>query len=367
MTHVSRWRAACLSLGLASAAPAFAAQADGPTLFGVVDLGLAGFHDRERSSSHNMQSGMQSGSRWGLRGREDLGDGLYARYHLESGVLATTGRSAQGGRLFGRGAWLGVGGAWGELRAGRQTSVSSERLGEFDPFLASYLNLGAQTALLPFNANRADNTLAWRLPMPGPWRVAVDHSFDATGGGGFATNSANRLDSAALGYDDGTSAVALTYEGGRWAADTAEGRAMAAAGGAEQPWAVSLAGRRKIGPATLYLAYSHMRHGSTLPAAPSPGQTPYFPGGTVHGLLAGLGWQVGAGTIMASWQSSIPEHEGALARQGATHAQHIASVGYSHDLSRRTNVYAILGQLRGAWEDAGWRQTQYAVGLRHRF
>lgn len=362
MTQAHSLRAAALALSLA--APA--AWADAPVLYGVVDLGLAGIDDRDRGRSHGMQSGMQSGSRFGLRGREDLGGGLYTRFQLESGTLANNGRSAQGGRLFGRAAWIGLGGAWGELRAGRQTSASSELLGEFDPFLASYLSLGAQTALLPFNANRADNTLAWRLPLAAPWRVAVDHSFDAGAGGGFATNASNRLSSAALGYDDGASALALTYEGARWAAGTTEGRAMAAAGAPAQPWSASLAARQALGPATLYLGYSYMRHGSTIPAAPSPGQTPYFPGSTVHGLLAGLGWRVGPGTIMASWQASLPGN-GALARQGATHRQHIASVGYAHDLSKRTNVYAILGQLRGAWADPAWRQTQYAVGLRHRF
>ena len=336
-------------------------------LYGVVDLGLAGIDDKNLGSSHGMQTGMQSGSRWGLRGREDLGGGMYTRFQLESGVLANSGRSAQGGRLFGRAAWVGIGGAWGELRAGRQTSMSSELLAEFDPFLASYLNLGAQTALLPFNANRADNSLSWRAPLSGGWRFALDHSFDTGPGGGFATNDSNRLNSAALAYETGSSALALTYEGTRWAANTNEGRAMAAAGGAGQPWALTLAARHTHGPATVYLAYSHMRNGSTIPAVPSPGQTPYFPGSTVHGLLAGLGWRVGAGTIMASWQVSRPGDGGSLRRQGATHTQHIPSIGYSHDLSARTNVYAILGQLRGAWDEPGWRQTQYAVGLRHRF
>ena len=50
-------------------------------------VGLAGIDDRDRGSSHGMQSGMQSGSRFGLRGREDLGGGLYTRFQLESGTL----------------------------------------------------------------------------------------------------------------------------------------------------------------------------------------------------------------------------------------------------------------------------------------
>ncbi|MGH8856299.1 MAG: porin, partial [Telluria sp.] len=51
-----------------------------------------------------LQSGNQSGSRWGLRGVEDLGGGLKAIFLLESGFNLDTGTTGQGGRLFGRGA-----------------------------------------------------------------------------------------------------------------------------------------------------------------------------------------------------------------------------------------------------------------------
>ncbi|RBL82109.1 hypothetical protein DDE05_39980 [Streptomyces cavourensis] len=102
-----------VALGLCALTTSWGADAQqGPvTLYGVMDLSLAGFSTQERGTALNMQSGVQSGSRWGLRGSEDLGGGLRANFQLESGILANNGRSAQGGRLFGRAAWVGVSGA----------------------------------------------------------------------------------------------------------------------------------------------------------------------------------------------------------------------------------------------------------------
>lgn len=342
------------------------AQQSPVTLYGVVDLSLAGFSTQERGTALNMQSGVQSGSRWGLRGGEDLGNGMRAHFQLESGILANNGKSAQGGRLFGRAAWVGLSGALGDIRLGRQTSVSSATLADYDAFLASYLIMGAQTALLPYNANRADNTIAVWSPAVGGLRAGADISLDYDGGGGFQTASTNKLYSAALVYEQPGYAVTATYEGARWADGTVQSAAMAQAGGAHQPHAYTLAGRATLDAFTLYAAWSLMRNGSTIPAVPSPGQRAYFPGSRVHGVMAGGTWRAGSGTVMVSWQGSLPGG-GALARDGATHTQQIYSAGYVYDLSKRTNLYAVYGYMRGAWSDPAWHQSQYAVGLRHRY
>ncbi len=344
------------------------AQQSPVTLYGVVDLSLAGFATQERGTALNMQSGVQSGSRWGLRGSEDLGGGLRANFQLESGVVANNGKSAQGGRLFGRGAWVGVSGDFGELRLGRQTSVSSATLADYDAFQASYLITGAQTALLPYNANRADHTVAYWSPSWSGLRAGADVSLDYDGAGGFQTASTNKLYSAALMYEQADYAVTATYEGARWAEGTAQSIAMgrAGAGHARQPDAYTLAGRATVAAFTFYAGWSVMRNGSTIPAVPSPGQRAYFPGSTVHGLMTGAAWRSGPGTVMASWQASLPG-KGALKRDGATHTQQIYSLGYVHDLSKRTNLYVVYGHMRGAWDNPSWHQSQYAVGMRHRY
>src|SRR5690606_13129111 len=76
-----------------------------------------------------------SGSRWGLKGSEDLGNGTSAIFKLESGFSLGTGASGQGGRLFGRTAVIGLkGDDWGTLAVGRQTNVADEFMDSFDAF-----------------------------------------------------------------------------------------------------------------------------------------------------------------------------------------------------------------------------------------
>lgn len=61
-----------------------------------------------------------AGSRWGISGSEDLGGGLSAIMNLENGFAIDTGEARQGGRLFGRTAFVGLRGRYGELTLGRQ-------------------------------------------------------------------------------------------------------------------------------------------------------------------------------------------------------------------------------------------------------
>src|SRR5690625_2230591 len=143
--------AAALMVGFAGVAQAETSV----TLYGVVDGGIGyerlkgsaasgadGFkdagmglysHDRPvsmRDTRTGLIGGVQRGNRWGLRGSEDLGDGLRFIFQLESGFDIATGNQAQGDanndRLFGREAHFGLAGDnWGQLTFGRQTTISS--------------------------------------------------------------------------------------------------------------------------------------------------------------------------------------------------------------------------------------------------
>jgi predicted porin len=76
---------------------------------------MAGTARHEGSKPFALQSGNQSGSRWGLRGIEDLGGGLKGIFTLESGFNVDDGKMGQSGRLFGRAAYVGLQNQWGRL------------------------------------------------------------------------------------------------------------------------------------------------------------------------------------------------------------------------------------------------------------
>jgi len=104
------------------------------TLYGIIDAGItyankvatAGGHD----SVVKYADGVAQGSRWGLRGAEDLGGGLKAIFVLENGFNSGDGTLGQGGAEFGRQAYVGVSkNEFGSLTFGRQYSFSTDYLG----------------------------------------------------------------------------------------------------------------------------------------------------------------------------------------------------------------------------------------------
>ena len=105
----------CLLMMLVGIGQSYAQQSS-LTLYGIVDLGLQWQKIDLRDAKSNelasqrigVASGVQSGSRWGLRGQESLGGDLRAVFVLENGFDASNGTASQGGRLFGRQSTLGL-------------------------------------------------------------------------------------------------------------------------------------------------------------------------------------------------------------------------------------------------------------------
>ena len=117
-----------LILAAVSATFASAAYAQSSvTLYGVVDAGFTYVNNEVSASdaskhgaAYGLTSGNLSGSRWGMRGREDLGGGYAAIFTLENGFDVGNGTNSQGGRSFGRQAFAGISSDYGTLTLGRQ-------------------------------------------------------------------------------------------------------------------------------------------------------------------------------------------------------------------------------------------------------
>ncbi|WP_070107380.1 porin [Burkholderia plantarii] len=109
--------AACLTAFAAASAHAQSSV----TLYGLVDAGIAYTNNVGGSGRVALASGNLSGSRFGLRGAEDLGGGLKAVFVLENGFGVNNGQLGQNSRVFGRQAYVGLSsGTVGTLTVGRQ-------------------------------------------------------------------------------------------------------------------------------------------------------------------------------------------------------------------------------------------------------
>ena len=95
-------RAHWLCMAALCAGSASASAQSSVTLYGVLDEGINYTNNVGGHSQVAMASGFPHGSRWGLKGNEDLGGGATAIFQLENGFDVDNGRAFQGGALFGR-------------------------------------------------------------------------------------------------------------------------------------------------------------------------------------------------------------------------------------------------------------------------
>jgi predicted porin len=160
------------------------------TLFGVIDVNATSSSPGAKVGGDNlivMNDGSVNGlngTRWGLRLQKDLGGDIKAGAMLESGFNIDNGTSGQGGRLFGRQAYISIASLGiGELRAGRQTILSDALLAQAAPFGANtvtnsgigFTNMGKNIPLW-IDAPRADNVVQYQTPVAGGLTAAVQYA-----------------------------------------------------------------------------------------------------------------------------------------------------------------------------------------------
>jgi len=158
-----------LALAVLGAFAGSAVAQSSVTLYGIAD---ANFTSQKGNGTRNaIDSGGLNGSRWGLRGTEDMGGGLKANFLLESGFNIDTGLSGQGGRLFGRSAWVGLSGGFGEARIGRHLTpigaaidTLSGGLGTKSADIFAVARTIGGTAGSPLDAYRTDNSVNYITP-----------------------------------------------------------------------------------------------------------------------------------------------------------------------------------------------------------
>ncbi|MGS1007552.1 porin [Achromobacter anxifer] len=200
-----------LSLSLLVVAPpAFAAQSS-VELYGMLDSGITYVSGGGKGSSiHTDICGPQGCNRFGLRGREDLGDGVSTVFVLENGFNLQNGKLGQGGLLFGRQAYVGFSSErYGVLTLGRQYDPLSDTVGMFPSSNNFATGYGSHFGDLN-NLNqsiRINNAVKYVSPNANGLRLHSMYSF----GGQTGDFAANRSWALAGSYASGPLAMAVGY------------------------------------------------------------------------------------------------------------------------------------------------------------
>lgn len=191
---------------------ATAAQAQSSvTLYGLIDAGITYTNNQQGHSNFKATSGSVNGSRWGLRGAEDLGGGLKAIFVLENGFNIFNGTLGQGGREFGRQAFVGISGEqYGAVTLGRQYDSVVDYLG---PLALTGTQYGGTQFAHPFdndnldNSFRVNNSVKYTSANFGGFKFGGMYGF-SNEAGGFADN---RAYSVGASYNYGPLNVAAAY------------------------------------------------------------------------------------------------------------------------------------------------------------
>ncbi|AOI56908.1 porin [Burkholderia diffusa] len=126
------------------------------TLYGLIDAGITYTNNQGGHSAWQETSGSINGSRWGLRGTEDLGGGLKAIFTLENGFGINNGTLKQNGREFGRQAFVGLAHeSYGSLTLGRQYDSVVDFLG---PLSLTGTQYGGTQFAHPFDNDNLNNS-----------------------------------------------------------------------------------------------------------------------------------------------------------------------------------------------------------------
>ncbi|RLK31537.1 porin [Cupriavidus plantarum] len=334
---------------------ALAQSATNVTLYGIADAGVeVATHvpGGNGKTVARVTSGNMSGSRWGLRGTEDLGGGLKAIFQLESGFDIDTGTSGQGGRLFGRQAFVGLQGSFGAVTLGRQQNSLYDLFGAYDPMgVGPRYSLNSVDSL--FNG-RADNALKYTgkfggLTATGFYSTGRDNNGEVAG-----SPKTARDFGAGLAYTTGPVSVGVAYDQFQGATTALSDRsAKRLAVGASYDFTV----------AKVFAGYRWMRDDGTASATATANRNNVYWLGGMYRFTPALSL-TGAAYYTDTHNS------------GADPWMFVLSADYA--FSKRTDAYLNVGYtknkdgsnlgLSGAGTAvAGANQTGVLIGLRHRF
>ncbi len=312
------------------------------TLFGVVDAAVE--RVKGAGSSVRIASGQQQGSRWGLRGVEELGGGLKAVFHLESGFNVHSGQLAQGGRLFGRQAFVGLTGGWGGIRLGRQYTPMDEVAAVVGT--KTYDVLSVVPVIGNGDYNRVDSAITYLSPSWGGTSMQLQYSF---GAGRLPSDSSSQFQKQA--------SLHVMHTQGALTAGLGLMRVLDADG--------TQAGKQPVNAALLTASYDF---GAVRLSAYYDVEDKAIEKLKVYGLAAGI--PLGNATVSVG-VAQARNVTGAIGRDDAT----LYTLQGGYNLSKRTALYAhyTLVDNKGAaalgfnGPVAGNRSSGLQVGLRHRF
>ena len=370
-----------------------AAQAAEVKVYGKVDTGLAfvsidNGQDNGTYNNLSMMSGQTAGSRWGITGTEDLGNGLKVGIRLESGMNVDTGSLGQGGKLFGRQADLRVMGDFGTVKFGRMGALTSGYPdtglfgGNISPFAVGLGEVGGHRYIYSSeDALPLDNTITYATPkFLGDWQVMLQYSMgmnEQLEGSRENESTIDRYAAAALHYNSGNTEFSLAVD---WTNFASYGTAASTAYGSEPDdgWRVTTALRHGLDFMTLYLGGQYFKDSRRFTQETNhfykQSNEKWLTNTAIakdgYGLQAGFDYPALGGTWkgQVGWMDAEQSDDSSYGLK-----RWFVSAGYWYDFSKRTTLYSGISYIHDSLDGENYKNYDDAscisasLGLVHNF
>lgn len=332
------------------------------TLYGVVDAGLVYTHlDQDAQSvdatdKFEMKSGNQAGSRWGLKGVEDLGNGVQVGFILESGFNVDDGSFRTADTLFDREASLFVQGSFGKVAFGKLGSIvqgvsSWGKVGSVSAFGTSF---GGVTVYAQYSMGKSQSE---------PTMVENESSTD-------------RYYAIGAEYANGPAKLFFAVDSTNYASWTPDAPGEYSAKDTDDSLTVTLGGNYDFNVAKLYAGVQYFDEvaGKWIGASANNRGKVKGWAATVSASapVAGGNAMLGVGYTDASAADSVTDNGNSASDFDLS--RWVVSAGYTYNLSKRTNLYGVASYMQDKLEpsaagdkDVKPTATTVMVGLRHRF
>jgi predicted porin len=321
------------------------------TLYGVVDVGVQYLTNANKAgqSQWSMASGSYLPSRFGVTGREDLGNGYAAIFTLENGFNANDGSVATSSSFFNRFAFVGIDTPAGKITLGRQGSVQYDKTVFYDPlYYGTYSQLSLNAA--PITTFKVNNMVKYQSASFAGFDVDAAYGFGQQIAG---SNTAGRYTGLALEYVNGALFARVLYEELRGSVTAAVDQSSLA------DRRVSAAAVYKGSTYTFFADYTHVM-----------GDLHLSPDGSIYTVAA---------AIQATPFLRFVGEAGMYHRSFLSGTPKLFNVMAQYFLSKRTSLYAIGGYMINAGGNnygvaypaatslAGQTQLGVTLGIDHRF
>lgn len=365
------------------------AYASDVTLYGVVDTGLGYTYSDDdvagESADHEfaMVSGQSAGSRFGLKGTEDVAEGLKVGFVLENGFDSDSGALSESGVIFNREAQLFIDTTYGKLSFGRVGLLHSDAgsfgmMGDLSAFGTGWADIiGNQNMVFAYKPARMDNTVTYVSPDFYGLKIHAQYSMGKTAAATDKVHKQIENESStdryfALGVSYKLEALELyglvDYVN---KASYSEHATDTLAHHGKDQYTVTLGGNYDFDVAKIYLAAQYFDNAAAVGGKAGDDGTGFdlAKNDKAYGDIEGYG--IVAGTAVPVCGGSVKFSAGYMhAESDKTNKKAnrwMAGAGYQYPVSKRTNVYTGVGYVQNSVNNRDPYAVQVVAGLKHSF